>query len=137
MVVSPEIGTQLWSFIADMLSADNVQKGRSLFAEKVGTEVAAKAFTLIDDGRLKGGFSTAPIDGEGVATQTTPLIVDGALKTYLYDSYTARKGKAKSTGNRTRGGYGSAGGIGATNLYLKPGDAAPRRSSPGSTAAST
>lgn len=124
MVVHPEIGTQLWAFIAGMLSADSVQKGRSLFAEKVGTEVASKGFTLIDDGRLRGGFSTAPVDGEGVATQTTPLIVDGVLKTYLYDCYTARKGKAKSTGNHTRGGYGSAGGIGTTNLYLKPGDAA-------------
>jgi PmbA protein len=125
MVVHPEIGTELWSFIADMLSADSVQKGRSLFAGKVGSEVAAKGFTLIDDGRLKGGTSTAPIDGEGVATQTTPLIVDGVLKTYLYDCYCARKGKAKSTGNRSRGGYGSAGGVGTTNLYLKPGDVAP------------
>jgi PmbA protein len=125
LVISPEIGTQLWSFIAGMLSADEVQKGRSLFAEKIGTEVAAKGFTLIDDGRLKGGTSTAPVDGEGVATQTTPLIVDGVLKTYLYDCYSAKKGKAKSTGNRSRGGYGSAGGVGTTNLYLKPGDVAP------------
>jgi PmbA protein len=125
LVVSPEIGTQLWSFVAGMLSADEVQKGRSLFAGKVGAEVAAKGFTLIDDGRLKGGLVTAPVDGEGVATQTTPLIDDGVLKTYLYDCYTAKKGKARSTGNRTRGGYGSAGSIGTTNLYVKPGDAAP------------
>ena len=125
MVVSPEIATQFWAFIAGMLSADDVQKGRSLFAGKLGAEVAAKAFTLIDDGRYKGGTGTAPIDGEGVATQTTPLIVDGVLKTYLHDCYTARKGKAKSTGNHTRGGYGSAGGVGTTNLYMKPGDAAP------------
>ena len=125
LVVAPEIGVQLWSFIAGMLSADEVQKGRSLFAEKVGTEVAAKGFTLIDDGRLKGQLGTAPVDGEGVATQTTPLIVDGVLKTYLYDCYCAKKGKAKSTGNRSRGGYGSAGGVGTTNLYLQPGDVAP------------
>jgi len=125
MVVAPEIGTQLWAFVAGMLSADEVQKGRSLFAEKIGTEVASKGFTLIDDGRLKGGASTAPVDGEGVATQTTPLIVEGVLKTYLHDCYTARKGKARSTGNHTRGGFGSAGGVGTTNLYLKPGDVAP------------
>lgn len=125
LVIAPDIGVQLWSFIAGMLSADEVQKGRSLFADKVGAEVAAKGFTLIDDGRLKGGTSTAPIDGEGVATQTTPLIVDGVLKTYLYDCYCAKKGGAKSTGNRSRGGYGSAGGVGTTNLYLRPGQAAP------------
>jgi len=125
LVVSPEIGTQFWSFIAGMLSADEVQKGRSLFAEKIGVDVAAKGFTLIDDGRYRGGMVTAPVDGEGVATQTTPLIVDGVLKTYLHDCYTAKKGKAKSTGNHGRGGYGSAGGVGTTNLYMKPGDVAP------------
>ncbi len=125
LVIAPEIGVQLWSFLAGMLSADEVQKGRSLFADKVGAEVAATNFTLIDDGRLKGGTSTAPIDGEGVATQTTPLIVDGTLKTYLYDCYCAKKGKTRSTGNRGRGGYGSQGGVGTTNLYLKPGEVAP------------
>lgn len=124
MVISPEIGTQILSYVAGMLSADEVQKGRSLFAGKVGAEVGSKAFTLIDDGRLKGGLATAPVDGEGIPTQTTPLIVDGVLKTYLYDCYCAKKekGKAKSTGNRTRSGYGSAGTVGTTNLYLKPGD---------------
>ncbi len=125
LVVPPEIGTELWSFVAGMLSADEVQKGRSLFAGKIGSEVAAKGFTLVDDGRRQGGMATAPVDGEGVATQTTPLIVDGVLKTYLYDCYTARKGGAKSTGNRSRSGYGSAGGVGTTNLYLQPGDVAP------------
>jgi len=126
MAVSPEIGTELLSFIAGMLSADAVQKGRSLFAGKAGSEVAAGGFTLIDDGRIRGGFSTAPVDGEGVATQTTPLIVDGVLQTYLYDCYTARKGKTKSTGNRSRSGYSSAGGVGTKNLYLKPGNISPQ-----------
>lgn len=125
LVISPEIGTQLWSFLAGMLSADDVQKGRSLFAGKIGAEVAAKTFTLIDDGRLRGATGTAPIDGEGVATQTTPLIVEGVLRTYLHDCYTAKKGKAKSTGNHARSGYGSAGGVGTTNLYLKPGEVPP------------
>jgi PmbA protein len=126
LVITPEIGTQLLGFVAGLLSADEVQKGRSKFAGKIGSRVAASRLTLIDDGRLKGGVSTAPVDGEGVPTQTTPLIVDGVLKSYLYDSYTAKKGKTKSTGNRARGGgYQSAGGVGTTNLYLKPGDAKP------------
>ena len=122
LVVSPEMGAQLLSFIVAMLSADEVQKGRSLFAGKIDGEVAAAAFNLIDDGRLKGGLSTAPVDGEGAPTQTTPLIVAGVLKAYLFDSYCAKKGKTKSTGNRIRQGYSSAGGIGPTNLYLKPGE---------------
>jgi PmbA protein len=53
------------------------------------------------------------------------LIVDGVLKTYLYDCYNAKKGKTKSTGNRVRGSYQGAGGIGSTNLYLRAGTTKP------------
>jgi PmbA protein len=125
LIMTPEVGTQLLSFVVGLLSAEEVQKGRSNFAGKIGSQVAAAGVTLIDDGRYKGGVSTAPVDGEGIPTQTTPLIVDGVLKGYLYDSYTAKKGKTKSTGNRARGGYQSAGSVGPTNLYLKAGDAKP------------
>ncbi len=128
LVVTPEVGTQLLSFVVSLLSADEVQKGRSKFAGRIGSLVASPRVTLVDDGRLKGGVSTAPVDGEGVPTQTTPLIVDGVLKTFLHDSYTAKKGKTKSTGNRTRAnGYQSAGGVGQTNLYLKAGEVGPER----------
>jgi PmbA protein len=125
MVVSPEIGVDLFGYIVGMLSADPVQKGKSLFAGKIGENVAAGLVTLIDDGKLKGGLATSPVDGEGVPRQTTPLIVDGVLKTYLYDCYNAKKGKTNSTGNRSRSSYQSFGGIGSTNLYLKPGNVKP------------
>jgi len=121
MVVSPRVGTELFSFFAFLLSADAVQKGRSLFAGKIGTKVASASFSLVDDGRLKGGIATAPVDGEGTPRQTTPLIVDGILKSYLYDAYTARKGKTRSTGNRSRDAFDSIGGIGPTNFCLQPG----------------
>jgi PmbA protein len=125
MVVSPDVGTQILSYIVGMLSADAVQKGKSLFAEKLETKVASDILHLVDDGKLKGGLATNPVDGEGVPRQTTPLIVNGVLKNYLYDSYTAKKGKVKSTGNRTRGGYKGQGGIGSTNLFLKKGKIKP------------
>jgi PmbA protein len=125
MVVCPDIGVQMLGYIVGMLSADPVQKGKSLFAGKIGEKVASDRITLIDDGMLKGGLATRPVDGEGVPRQTTPLIVDGLLKTYLFDCYNAKKGNAKSTGNRGRSSYQSFGGISSTNLYLKPGNKKP------------
>jgi PmbA protein len=125
MVISPDVGTQLLGYIVGMLSADQVQKGKSLFADKIGEKVAAEVLTVVDDGKLEGALETSPVDGEGIPKQSTPLIVDGVLKTYLYDCYTAKKGKTKSTGNRGRGGYQSVGGIGSTNLYLKAGNVKP------------
>lgn len=126
MVIAPDVGTQILSYIASMLSADQVQKGRSLFAAKLETHVAADALSLIDDGKLKGGLSTSPVDGEGIPKQTTPLIVKGVLKNYLYDSYTAKKGKVKSTGNRSRGSFQGPGGIGPTNLFMAAGPTKPQ-----------
>jgi PmbA protein len=125
MVVSPEIGVDLLAYIVGMLSADPVQKGKSLFAGKIGEIVAASSVTLVDDGKMKGGMATQPVDGEGVPRQTTPLITDGVLKNYLYDCYNAKKGNTRSTGNRGRGSYQSSGGIGSTNLYMKPGNVSP------------
>jgi PmbA protein len=125
MVVSPDIGVEILAYIVGMLSADPVQKGKSLFAGKIGEGVAASSVSVIDDGKLKGGLATQPVDGEGVPRQTTPLVVDGVLKNYLFDCYNAKKGKTKSTGNRGRGSYQSQGGIGSTNLYMKPGNIKP------------
>jgi len=125
MVVSPDVGVDLLAYIVGMLSADPVLKGKSLFAGKIGEQVASSMITLIDDGKLLGGLATQPVDGEGVPRQMTSLIVDGELKTFLYDCYNARKGKTKSTGNRGRGSYQSSGSIGSTNLYMKPGDVNP------------
>jgi PmbA protein len=102
MVISPDVGVNLLGYIVSMLSADDVQKGKSLFAGKIGKIVASDAFNLIDDGKLKGGLATQPVDSEGVPRQTTRLIINGVLKTYLYDCYNAKKGKTKSTGNRVR-----------------------------------
>jgi PmbA protein len=121
MVVSPDVGVNLLAYIVGMLNADSVQKGKSLFAGKIGESVASDVVSVIDDGKLKNGLATQPVDGEGVPRQTTPLIGNGVLKTYLYDCYTAKKGKTRSTGNRERGSYQGMGGIGSTNLYLKPG----------------
>ena len=50
------------------------------------------------------------------------------LKSFLYDAFTARKAKAKTTGNASRG-YSALPHIGTNNLYLEPGDADARRSS--------
>jgi len=76
--------------------------------------------TVIDDGTMVRGLGSRPFDGEGVPSQTLTIIEKGMLKTYLYDTYTARKAGAKTTGNAQRG-YSSTPRIGANNLYLAAG----------------
>ena len=53
------------------LEADHVQKGASVYAGKLGDEVAPPFLTAYDDGRLPGEWGTDAIDDEGTPTQAT------------------------------------------------------------------
>jgi len=107
--------------IAPLFSADNVLKGRSLFAGKVGQRVANERVTIVDDARRKGGLRSAPFDGEGIVTTTRTLVEKGVLRGYLTNQKTARKMGASSTGNARRGSYASPSRIGPSNFYVEAG----------------
>jgi PmbA protein len=100
------------------LAADNVQKGRSTLAGRVGEKISAQALVITDDGLLPGGMDTSAFDGEGVPSQKTVLIDKGILKGYLYDSYTAGKEGVPSTGNAVRSGYTGLPSVGIRNLIV-------------------
>jgi PmbA protein len=104
------------------LSAEEVQKGRSLFADKLGQRVGATGLRLVDDGRLVDGPGAAPFDAEGVPTRRTVLIDDGVLQCFLHNTATAARGDASSTGNARRASFKSTPGVSAHNLFLAPGD---------------
>jgi len=122
-VLDPYVAASFVSVIGQTLSADAVQRGRSLFADKEGEQVADRRLRLVDDGLEPDGLATAPFDGEGVPQQRTPLIEEGQLRGFLYDAYTGRRGRHSSTGNGTRGSYRTPPSVGPTNLIVEPGDA--------------
>jgi PmbA protein len=101
------------------ISADNVQKGRSLMSEKIGQQVASSHLSFTDDGLLPGGLGTTGFDGEGVPSMRNSILERGVLKGFLYDSYTAGKSGVKSTGNAVRGGYSDLPRIGIRNLLVQ------------------
>ena len=104
------------------LSAEEVQKGRSLFADKLGQRVGAAGLRLVDDGRLVDGPGAAPFDAEGVPTRRTVLIEDGVLQCFLHNTATAARGDASSTGNARRASFKTTPGVSAHNLFLAPGE---------------
>jgi PmbA protein len=121
VVLDAFVAASFLGFIGSMLSADAVQRGRSLFAGREGDEVADPVLALADDGTLPDGPATAPFDGEGSPTRRTPLIEGGRLLGFLYDARTARKADTETTGNASRGSYRSPPSVGATNLTIEPG----------------
>lgn len=120
VILDPTVAASFVSLIGGGLSAGAVQRGRSPFAGRLGDEIAGEALALHDDGLDPAGSASSPFDGEGVPCRRTPLI-EGKLHTYLYDSYTARRGDAASTGNAGRGGYRSQPTVSASNLIVAPG----------------
>ncbi len=123
VVLDPFAGSSFLGVLAGALSAEAVQKQRSLFAGLVGQQVGAETFTLVDDGRLLAGPAASPFDDEGVPTSRTELFTRGTLNGFLHDTYTAHRGGTVSTGNAKRAGYRSAPGVGVSNFYVEPGDA--------------
>ena len=122
VVFDPYVVTNFLGVLASALTAEAVQKGRSLFAGRIGEQVAADGITIIDDGTLQGGLMSAPFDGEGVPSQRNVLIQGGKLQGFLQNSYTGAKDGLASTGNASRGSYKSPPELGSTNFYLAPGD---------------
>jgi len=123
VVLDAFVAASFIGFIGGMLSADAVQRGRSLFADREGEEVASHALRLADDGIDPEGPDSAPFDGEGSARRRTALIEDGKLLTFLFDARTARKGGRQTTASAARGSYRTPPSVGTANLILEPGDA--------------
>ena len=119
IVFDPYTAGQFLGVIGAALTGEAVQKGRSLFADKLG-EAVAGAVTLVDDGTIAGAPGSSPWDDEGVPTQRTEIIRDGVLKGFLYDLPSARRDGVASTGNAARGGFKSAPGPSPSNLALDP-----------------
>jgi PmbA protein len=124
VILDPFAASNFLGVLAGALNADNVLKGRSLFADMVGQEVGAPAFTLLDDGRRADGPGACPFDGEGVPSGRTELFTGGVLNGFLHSTYTARRAGngQRSTGNAKRGGYKGAPGVGTSNFFVEAGD---------------
>ncbi|MFN2525766.1 MAG: TldD/PmbA family protein, partial [Actinomycetota bacterium] len=120
VVLDPYSAARFLGVLATALTAEAVQKGRSLFAGRIGDEVAAPLISLVDDGRIQGGPRSAPWDAEGVPTRRTQVISGGVLESFLYDTKTARRESKSSTGNAARAGFKSPPGVAPTNLSLDP-----------------
>lgn len=120
LVLDPFISSQFLGIISGMISAEEVQKGKSLFKGKIGEKIFGSDINIFDDGTLRNGMASRPFDGEGVPKGRTEVFSNGILKTFLHNSFSARKDSCFSTGNAVRSSYKSYPDIGVSNFYLEP-----------------
>ena len=126
IVLDPIVAGSVVDNIFDAANGDAIYRQSSFLANKLGEKVAAGNITVIDDGTMPGGFGTEPFDGEGVPTRRTVVIEKGVLKSYLLNTYTAKKLGMKTTGNASRGLAGTPG-IGSGNFFLEKGVRTPQQ----------
>lgn len=125
VVLDPQMARSFLGEICEAVNGDAIYRGASFLAGKLGEKIAGDNITVIDDGAMPGLFGTSPFDSEGIPTRRTVVVENGVLKSYLLNSYTARKLNLKTTGNASRGLAGNPG-IGAGNFFLQPGTRAPK-----------
>ncbi len=115
-------GVLLHEAVGHGLEADAVQKGASVYAGKLGEQLAPNFVNAFDDGRKPGEWGTDGIDDEGMPTQQIPILEDGVLGSFLHDRRSAKKDGVVSTGNGRRESFRHLPVPRMTNTYFAPGD---------------
>lgn len=108
------------------LEADFNRKGSSVFANKLGKQVASSVCTIVDDGTIPGRRGSLSIDDEGTPSQNTLLIENGVLRNYMQDRHNARLMGMQPTGNGRRESYSTLPQPRMTNTYMLPGKSDPK-----------
>ncbi len=108
----------LLSTFSQAISGDNVQRGRSIYADKIDQETCSPSLSIYDDGTISGGLNSSHGDGEGTPSQKTVIVENGVLRNFLYDIHTANKGNTSGTGNGMRSSFNDMPSVGLSNLVL-------------------
>ncbi len=120
VVFAPEMARGLVGLVFNAACGDAIYRGASIFAGKLGEQVAAESVTIVDDGTIPGGFGTSPFDAEGLPTRRTTIVERGVLRSYILNTYAGRKLGMKSTGNAGRGLAGNPY-LDSGNLFMEAG----------------
>lgn len=119
VLLDNSVAVEFLSILSSMLSAESVQKKKSLFQGKINNPVISDKLNIIDNGLIDRKVGSRPVDDEGVPTSKKILIQKGILKGFMHNTYTAKKDVTISTGNAIRGGFSTLPSVGPTNLYLE------------------
>ncbi|MEM0380297.1 MAG: TldD/PmbA family protein [Desulfurococcaceae archaeon] len=115
------VGLMLHEAFGHATEADIVESGGSVLERRIGEKIASELVTVIDDGRVEGGYYL-PYDDEGTPKTKTITVEKGVLKTYLHSLETAIRLGGEPTGNARVMYYEHPILIRQTNTYMAPGD---------------
>ena len=127
VVLDPLVTASVLGLVAAAFNGESMLKGRSLFADRLGEQVAAPLVELADDPTDARSLGASERDAEGVPCRRNVLLGAGVMQGFLHNTYTARRSGTTTTGSAVRGGYRSTPGVGTRSLRLQPGARSPEQ----------
>jgi PmbA protein len=120
VVFDPDAARAILGLLAGCVMGGAIWRKSSYLVGREGTKVASDLVTVLDDPLIKRAAGSRPFDGEGLASRKNVVVEKGVLRTYLCDSYSARKLGRESTASAARGAGAGVGGS-TSNFILQPG----------------
>jgi PmbA protein len=120
VVFDPDAARAILGLLAGSVMGSAIWRKSSYLVGREGTRIASELIDVVDDPLLPRAPGSRPFDGEGLASRKNVVVEKGMLRTYLCDSYSARKLSRESTGSASRGGGGGVG-PSTSNFILSPG----------------
>jgi PmbA protein len=120
IVFEADAAEELLSDFFEVVDGFSIFRRASFLVGQLGEMIASPLLNVIDDGQMRGAVGSRPFDGEGLATRRTVVVENGVLKSYLLNTYTARKLGLRSTANAARGLAGAPA-VGVSNFFIVPG----------------
>lgn len=120
VVFDPDAARAILGLMAGAVMGSAIWRKSSYLVGREGTRVASDLVTIVDDPLIPRAPGSRPYDGEGLASRKNLVVEAGMLRTFLCDSYSARKLGRESTASASRG---SSAGVGpsTSNFILQPG----------------
>jgi PmbA protein len=120
VVFDPQMAATILGHFAAAASGSSIYRGLSFLQGRLGEEVAASSITLVDDPLLPSRLGSRPFDAEGLPTRRNVVVEQGVLRTYLLDTYAARKLGLQTTASAVRS-FGDVPSAGPSNFFLANG----------------
>ncbi|MEM9192109.1 MAG: TldD/PmbA family protein [Myxococcota bacterium] len=125
VVFDPDAARSILGLLAASINGSSIWRKSSYLAEREGTDIASGLVTIVDDPTIVRAPGSRTFDGEGLLARKNLIVEGGVLRTFLLDSYCARKLNKGSTASASRGGSGGVG-PSTSNFILQPGSDDPK-----------
>ncbi len=120
IVFRPDAVTELINgLVVGAVDGDDAMRGKTVWSDRLGQQVADARLSIIDDPLRLGAIGVMPFDGDGLPAQTLPLIQDGVLANFIFDTRDGAEHGQPSTHSAVRGSFKSPPGVGVHHLVVE------------------